>query len=164
MITESEVEEFHILGNIPHREITKTQADRWQQLYEKVYEKQVLLTKNELRTRIKQKPLNRKTIEECFQKISKVHKNNYGSFCGFDLYHYPNRVYKLDINFSSKDGVGIEIIHEFCHVLYEDGNSFKNGGPTEYIIDEYARFILTKDPELPDYILKRLNELGKFVE
>ncbi len=164
MVTKVEVEEFHRLGNIPYREITKSQVERCQRLYEKVYGKQVPLTEAELRTKIKQKPLNRKTVEECFQKISRVSKNNTMSSYGPVLSEYPNRVYELGVNFASKDGVGIEIVHEFCHILYGDGNCIKNGLPSEHVIENYARDVLEKDPGLPNYILNRLKELGKLVD
>ena len=163
MVTESEVEEFHRLGNIPHREITKHQAEKWKQLYEMVWGKRVALTESEIRKKIEQKPFDRNTVEECFPKISEVHMNDYGSFCSPDFSKYPNRIYRVDINSVTKYGMGIEIVHEFCHVLYEDGNCIENYAPTDYVIEEYAKATLEKDPELPNFILKRLKELGKLV-
>ena len=89
-MTVCDIEEFQELSKIPHKSITSEQEKRFDQLFEQAYGKSKPLTKLELEDKIKSKPLNEISVEECFPKISQVSVGDYVcSSTYWDFSKYP---------------------------------------------------------------------------
>ena len=165
MITDSQIEEFHRLGKISVSKITDEQHQRFKELWEMAYGKPDSLTDDELKKRIETKPFDKSAVEECLPKISRMTLDaGTHSFSVIDTDGYPKKVHRIWINKFSKDNIGSEIVHEFCHIYYDVDSAFTyQPRMREEILDNYAKLSLEKDPGLLQYILTRLKESNKLV-
>ncbi len=155
-VTPEEVEEFHRLGKEP-RGGYPGGDQRYRELWDRAYQTE-WLTPRQLENEIMRRPFNRSAVDACVPRIARVIQPNPTSFVVWDTSRYPERVFVVGLNTNSKDGIGMELVHEMCHIYY---GVFGPLNPGEKVIERCAVAALKGDPGIGEYALKKLEESGK---